>query len=1533
MANTVSLKFILDDDGSINNASARVKSLNNDLAQTKKLAASVRAPGARENAEYGRGRGAMGATGASARDFANEAQGLGGLVRLYATYAANLFAVTAAFKALSDAMDTTNMIKGLDQLGAASGVAMGGLAKRFTEASGGAISLRESMEATAKAMSSGMSQKQFLQLGEVAKKASQALGVSMSDAVSRLTRGITKLEPELLDELGLFTKVGKASEDYARSVGKSVDNLTDFEKRQAFANAVLKEGVDKFSAIDIPTNPYDKLLANLKNVAQTILEVVNKALTPLVSILSSSPTALTAVVLGLAGMVAKQALPILSKYREEIKKVSEASKNEAESKAKLAKDALDSVRAAQKAEIQGELDKIASIKDAQVDAAEAALRRTAKSRLSKPVQEILAKPSILAITPQDLSIIDELGKKQTAVAAKYRDLASTIRAAQKANENYIESEKRLNKDAEKAPGAFSPAGIAMARAESARKEWASRNLVSQVGETAQTAGMMASFGELLSGIKTEKLGIIRGGLTGIAGAANIAAVGVGNLFTVLGRFLGVVSLLTGVYELLSYALSSNGKEQDRFNEAISNADEAARALNLTYAKYKDTLNPQAIIATATAFDNLSESMGATVKALAEANAKASGFDKFIDGFKVVIGKDLKSEFSRSLAFQITSGLKGISDPALRKEAETRLKELLNVSSITALSVEDAVNSIDKSKIIKTGEDVASVFDKAAVAGKKTAGALTDVDNGFKALSVSYAELSNSLVVKDALSNYARDLTMQGFKLNDVFKDPIAGAATLRDILSDISKLKLLSPEAQQALIEGRDNFNNLSNQAAIFERQISDAEDKIRELDDAISKAYVKGALKQQRRTEVSKAEAARAGLTTVQGQMTSVAADLSVVSASAISKGFELIQKSFATAMAEGVINAQKNLLDKLPKTAETVMLGAQLENQKIDLQIKQITSTEKLIKEMELGRVQQERIHLEEQRDRALEKEKEASVRAGITTAAEKQLGPLRDREALLKSKNIATDIASGAIKKTPESFIALQQQQGTLAKVQQLADQKQLNILNALVEGEGLRYDKQKQFLQDSLKDAEARKKEYQASEQFRASTLEQQQAGIANLIDEETILQRQLALIDTRKELAIATLIQQKAEDKGWSAINTAAQTGVDKANAKLAVDMKIFDTNSNTAGIELDRANNLALQQAAITKYNIELEKQANILKISRDTELSAISLDKESLGIRLEQGSILIDDYNAQIRALESIERLKQRDIKQAALEQQLLTQTAGLLKEYSEATTETKREEIRLRLQATAAIYEVEIASLNQLYNKQESVKNQIQALTDRQVAYADIFKKSFDGMADAIVQFAKTGKLEFKSLISSMIEGLLRYELQLQTTAMYNAMRPGLLGFIGNMFGANAAGQTMYEQGLNQMAPQAKGGVWDAGVQMFARGGSFTNGIVNSPTLFKFAQGTGMMGEAGPEAIMPLKRDGQGNLGVRANSQKTEVVVNNYGNETATATETVDSRGNRRIEVTIGDMTAGEISRSGSGPQKAIKNTFGLQPKLIRR
>lgn len=66
-------------------------------------------------------------------------------------------------------------------------------------------------------------------------------------------------------------------------------------------------------------------------------------------------------------------------------------------------------------------------------------------------------------------------------------------------------------------------------------------------------------------------------------------------------------------------------------------------------------------------------------------------------------------------------------------------------------------------------------------------------------------------------------------------------------------------------------------------------------------------------------------------------------------------------------------------------------------------------------------------------------------------------------------------------------------------------------------------------------------------------------------------------------------------------------------------------------------------------------------------------------------------------------------------------------------------------------------------------------------------------------------------------------------------------------------------------------------SGLLQFADGGAFSGGrvsafaqggVVNGPTNFPMRGGVGLMGEAGPEAIMPLARGADGKLGVRGGS-----------------------------------------------------------------
>ena len=95
----------------------------------------------------------------------------------------------------------------------------------------------------------------------------------------------------------------------------------------------------------------------------------------------------------------------------------------------------------------------------------------------------------------------------------------------------------------------------------------------------------------------------------------------------------------------------------------------------------------------------------------------------------------------------------------------------------------------------------------------------------------------------------------------------------------------------------------------------------------------------------------------------------------------------------------------------------------------------------------------------------------------------------------------------------------------------------------------------------------------------------------------------------------------------------------------------------------------------------------------------------------------------------------------------------------------------------------------------------------------------------------------------LSDVFRGL---ALSLANQALSAALKP-LGNLAGNLLGGLFA--------------NAKGNVVSGGrIQPFANGG-----IVNSPTLFPLRGGTGLLGEAGPEAIVPLARAANGKLGVR--------------------------------------------------------------------
>ena len=226
------------------------------------------------------------------RSFSAQANGLGGLVGVYAAAAANVFAISAAFAALNRAAQFETIITGTEQLAAAVGSSATIVVERLKEVTQGQLSVIEAATQANLALSAGFNVDQIGQLGEVANKASKALGRNLTDAFQRITRGAIKLEPELLDEIGIFTRIEPAVEAYANQLGKAVTQLTQFERRQAFVNQVIKDGQSAFQDVDISgastQKTFERLVANFTDLALVVGKFIADTLEPFAAFLDKN---------------------------------------------------------------------------------------------------------------------------------------------------------------------------------------------------------------------------------------------------------------------------------------------------------------------------------------------------------------------------------------------------------------------------------------------------------------------------------------------------------------------------------------------------------------------------------------------------------------------------------------------------------------------------------------------------------------------------------------------------------------------------------------------------------------------------------------------------------------------------------------------------------------------------------------------------------------------------------------------------------------------------------------------------------------------------------------------------------------------------------------------------------------------------------------------------------------------------------------------------------------------------------------------
>ena len=185
---------------------------------------------------------------------------------------------------------------------------------------------------------------------------------------------------------------------------------------------------------------------------------------------------------------------------------------------------------------------------------------------------------------------------------------------------------------------------------------------------------------------------------------------------------------------------------------------------------------------------------------------------------------------------------------------------------------------------------------------------------------------------------------------------------------------------------------------------------------------------------------------------------------------------------------------------------------------------------------------------------------------------------------------------------------------------------------------------------------------------------------------------------------------------------------------------------------------------------------------------------------------------------------------------------------------------------------------------------------------AVGQLTTNSIGGLENSLVSLATTGKANFQEFAASVLKDVTQMIIrQLILKAIMQAI--GAIGGGGGNPEVNAI-----QQG-SPIEVAANGATFANGIAKFASGG-----IVNRPTLFKFASGgamqTGVMGEAGPEAIMPLKRGADGKLGVAGGGGGTSVVVN------------VDASGNSQVS-----------GNAGQGEQLGRVISQAVQQELIKQ
>ncbi|EAY6842376.1 phage tail tape measure protein [Salmonella enterica] len=309
-------------------------------------------------------------------------------------------------------------------------------------------------------------------------------------------------------------------------------------------------------------------------------------------------------------------------------------------------------------------------------------------------------------------------------------------------------------------------------------------------------------------------------------------------------------------------------------------------------------------------------------------------------------------------------------------------------------------------------------------------------------------------------------------------------------------------------------------------------------------------------------------------------------------------------------------------------------------------------------------------------------------------------------------------------------------------------------------------------------------------------------------------------------------------------------------------------------------------ELAKLKYQVSQGELATLTESQKQTLLqNAALIDQQKIREQLAAYEANLADSNASARASNQAEltgygqgsRMRERMQEMLRIREEFQQKNVDLQRQYQsgDISEDLYRQELDLnkrylaeRLRDQQGFYAASDAQRSDWADgMREGFANWADTASDYASQSADLVNNAMTGLVGNISDALAGNKVDWEDWASSVLQSMQKIILNaMLVDSLRSTSNSGFFSSIGGMFGAGAgavSGSTpsgAYNSAASGLQLNAKGGAYAS-----ASLSAYSNSIVSSPTYFAFAKGAGLMGEAGPEAIMPLTRSADGSLGVR--------------------------------------------------------------------